>query len=316
MSAVAMGSELEPREIVASRLKLSWGAIFGGVFVALGVWIMLLTLGFAIGLTSVDSDNLSTAKQAATVTGVWSVVALFLSLLAGGMVAARTAGIVDRPTGALHGAVLWGFTTLAGALILGMALRAGVGAAANLGGTALGGAAAAATGVASEADTLTQSLGISGDDLVAPINQRLRMEGKPPVTSRQIEAATKDAVSRGIREGRLDKQVLVSSIANQTNLSSADANDLADRIEMSFNEKRAALGNKVESAVGSAVDTSARAMWWTFFAQLIGLGSAILGASMGVTRKQRIAAHRVAPAAASIVEPPAVISTREVHTHS
>jgi hypothetical protein len=311
MSAVAMGTELEPREVITARLKLSWGAIFGGVFVALGVWIMLLTLGFAIGLTSVDSDNLSTAKQAATVTGIWSVVALFLSLLAGGVVAGRTAGILDRPTGALHGAVLWGFTTLAGALVLGLALRAGLGAAMNLGGTAIGGAAAVATGVAREGDTLTQSLGIGGEDLVAPINRRLLMEGKPPVTSMQIEAAAKQSVNMALHEGRLDKEMLVSSIATQTNLSSADARDIADRIEMSFNERRAALGTKVENAVGSAVDTSARAMWWTFFAQLIGLGSAILGASLGVSRRQRVAAARVAPMA-----PPVITTTREVHSHS
>jgi hypothetical protein len=34
--------------------KLSWGAIFGGTLVALGVWILLYALGLALGLSSVD----------------------------------------------------------------------------------------------------------------------------------------------------------------------------------------------------------------------------------------------------------------------
>jgi fumarate reductase subunit D len=152
MAAVAMGGErveLDPREIVPVRLRLSWGAIFGGMFVALGVWLMLLTLGLAVGLGAVDPNNLSSARNAATGTGVWSVIALVLSLFAGGMVSARTAGILDRPTGALHGAVLWGFTTLAGAFVLSFALRAGIVTAANVGSEVM-------NDVARETDTLTQ----------------------------------------------------------------------------------------------------------------------------------------------------------------
>lgn len=305
MTAVAMGGPVE-QEIVSARLKLSWGAIFGGVFVALGVWIMLLTLGFAIGLTAVDPSNLTTAKHAATGTGIGSVIALFLSLLAGGVVAARTAGIVDRPTGALHGAVLWGFTTLAGTLMLGLALRAGVGAAMNVGGQALGGAASAATAVAREGDTLGQALGIDANDLIAPLNRRLRAEGKPTVTVVQIEAAARDAMTSGVLEGRLDKQTLVTSLAEQTALSTGDARDLADRIETSLNEKRNALGGRLENAVGSAVDATSTAMWWTFLAQIIGLGSAMLGATIGVTRKQRRAAGVPVP----------IATHREAHSHS
>jgi hypothetical protein len=303
MAAVVVGSAVEPpREIVSasSRLKLSWGAIFGGMFVALGVWIMLLTLGLAIGLTTVDPNDLSTAKHAATGTGIGSVIALFLSLLVGGLVAARTAGIVDRSTGALHGAVLWGFTTLAGTLLLGLALRAGVGAAANVGSQAVSGASSAVTGVAREGDTLTQALGISSTDLVAPLNRRLRAEGKPPVTGPQIEAAVRDAVSTGIREGRLDKELLVSSLAEQTNLSPMDARELADRVESRFVEKRDELGNRLEHAVGGAVGATSTAMWWTFLAQVIGLASAILGATIGVSRKQRRLAGEWMPGRAPV----------------
>lgn len=317
MAAVAtMGAELNPpRETPSSRLELSWGSIFGGVFVALGVWIMLLTLGMAIGLTAVDSDNLATAKNAATGTGIGSVIALFLSLLVGGLVAARTAGIVDRGTGALHGAVLWGFTTLAGILVLGFALRAGVGAALNLGGQAVKGGAAM-TGMTGQAD-LTQALGISGNELIAPINRRLAQQGKPTVTSTQIEAAARQSIVTGLREGRLDKQVLTSAIAEQTNLTSADARDIADRIETSFNQKRADVGSKVEGAVGDAVDASSTAMWWMFLAQFLGLGSAVLGATIGVSRKQRrLAGERVPVPVTTTTTGRDIATHREAHSHT
>jgi hypothetical protein len=38
---------------------LSWGAIFGGAIAALGVGALLHSLGLALGLTSINPQNLS-----------------------------------------------------------------------------------------------------------------------------------------------------------------------------------------------------------------------------------------------------------------
>jgi hypothetical protein len=99
---------MDKEDIVVIRvpLKLSWGAIFGGTFVAAGVWILLYTFGLALGVSM----------------GMWSFIAPVLALFVGGLVTARCAGFVDRASGAIHGAVMWGLTMLAGTILIGIAL--------------------------------------------------------------------------------------------------------------------------------------------------------------------------------------------------
>src|SRR3954453_4415337 len=101
-----------------STFHISWGAVFGGTFVALGVWILLHTLGLAAGLTAIDPDNARSLKGVGIGAGICSMIAPLIALFAGGFVGSRTAGVIDRGTGALHGAVMWGLTTVAGVLLV------------------------------------------------------------------------------------------------------------------------------------------------------------------------------------------------------
>jgi hypothetical protein len=104
------------------QFRISWGAIFGGTLVALGVWLLLHTLGLAAGLTAIDPNNPRSLRGVGIGTGIWSIVAPLIALFVGGYVAARSAGVLERGLGALHGAVLWGLTTVAGAAGLGLML--------------------------------------------------------------------------------------------------------------------------------------------------------------------------------------------------
>jgi len=182
--------------------KLSWGAIFGGTFVALGVWVLLYSLGLAMGLSSVDPADPSSAKAAGIGTGIWSLITPLIALFAGGWVASRTAGVMDKMGGAVHGAVLWGLTTLAGVIVMGMALSSLLGTAFNVGKTAVSATgsavASAASGAASQGDnagSLARTFGLNAEDALAPINQRLKAEGKPPITADQLQASTKDVIN-------------------------------------------------------------------------------------------------------------------------
>src|SRR5207248_11519006 len=83
--------------------RLSWGAIFGGTFVALGIWILLYAFGLAAGLTAVDPNNPGSARGAGIFTGVWGLIAPLVALFVGGFVASRSAGIFDRFAGGIHG---------------------------------------------------------------------------------------------------------------------------------------------------------------------------------------------------------------------
>ncbi|MBZ4415029.1 hypothetical protein [Myxococcus sp. RHSTA-1-4] len=278
--------------------RLSWSAILGGTFVALGVWILLYSLGLALGLSAMDPADPGSARSAGIGTGIWSLVAPLIALFVGGFVAARTAGVLDKGGGALHGAVLWGLTTLLGTILMGMALTSLIGTVFRTTGAVVGAAGQAVVGAASQGGEAAQAFGLDADDALAPINQRLSQEGKPAITADQFQAATRDVINTAIRTGKLDRNLLVTSIAENTNLSRQDADEVATRVEQQFNQRRAQLGEQagqlgqqVQQGALKAADTTGRVFWGIFGALLLGLVSAVLGATLGVSRRQRVYAE-------------------------
>ena len=94
--------------------KVSWGAIFAGVVVALVVQVLLTMLGVGIGIATLDpgtSDN-PAASTFSIAAGIWYVVAGIIAAFAGGYIAARMSGKTVPTIGALHGLTTWAFTTL------------------------------------------------------------------------------------------------------------------------------------------------------------------------------------------------------------
>jgi hypothetical protein len=122
--------------------RLSWGAVFAGAVVALAVWAMLYALGLAVGLLVLNPDTPSTLRASSIFTGIWGMIAPLLSLFVGGLVASRCAGVVRRLDGAIHGLVMWGLATVAGAWLVGSVMATLVGGAASMGKTSLEGESA------------------------------------------------------------------------------------------------------------------------------------------------------------------------------
>jgi len=91
--------------------RLSWGAIFAGFVIATVLQIVLSVLGLAIGFTSWDprTDGLGGFGVGAA---IWFIATAIVSLFVGGLVLGRLAGILKTKDGALHGAVMWGLSTL------------------------------------------------------------------------------------------------------------------------------------------------------------------------------------------------------------
>lgn len=272
-----------PAVISLAPNRLSWGAIIGGTVAALGLSALLYSLGLALGLSSIDPENPASVRPSGIFTGIWSLVAALVALFVGGYVAARGAGSASKSSGALHGLVMWGLTVVSGLWLIGNIASAVVSGAAGF-----GRAAARAVGGAEPAQ-MAERLGITSEDVVAPVNQRLRAQGLPPVTPDQLEAATRDVIQRGMREGRLDRDQLVQSIAANTALSRADARDVAGRMEAKFAAARA----DVRTAALEAADATGKALWGVFGALALGLLSAIGGAIVGSSRRHR---HRFEPA--------------------
>ena len=107
----------------------------------------------------------------------------------------------------------------------------------------------------------------------------------------ELRAATADAMRTAAREGRFDREVLVTSLAARTRLSPEDARSLADQIEARMNQE---VGS-VQVGAMRVADKTGKALWWVFLAMVLGLGASLVGSTIGVSRKQRIAADTVAP---------------------
>jgi hypothetical protein len=87
-------------------MRVSWGGIWGGVLVALGLLMLLTALGLAIGVSATAPAE-TTGPAIGTDAGIWASVSLLLSLFIGGMVATRIGAITDRTTGFFEGALVW-----------------------------------------------------------------------------------------------------------------------------------------------------------------------------------------------------------------
>lgn len=281
--------------------RLSWGGLVGGLFVALAVWILLTILGLAVSLAAIDPSNPAASLQGiGTAAGVWSVVAWVGALFAGGAVAGHAAGILERPRGAIHGFVLWSL-----AAVLSIFLVAGVLRTVVRGALVTAESAVAAAGAIGAEDDQIFELDLGA--MLMPINDRLVSEGKSPISPAEVEAALRDVTVTGLQEGRLDKGIVVRALADNTSLSPADADDLANSVVAWFDE-RASIAQDVRGAVLSAANATGTALWWVFFGMTLGLGASLIGATLGTGRRQKRAA-----ALAVMERPPLEAPQQEAH---
>ena len=89
-----------------SRPLISWGAIFGGAFSALGIWLLLYAFGLAVGLSSINPNDAHSLKGSGIFTGIWGLLTPLIALFVGSMVAARVSGVPRRWEGAAHGLIV------------------------------------------------------------------------------------------------------------------------------------------------------------------------------------------------------------------
>jgi hypothetical protein len=162
------------RARTADGLRVSWGGIWGGVLVAIGLLLLLTVLGVAIGVSAVDPGD-TEARTVGTGVGVWGGLSLLIALFVGGVVSTRIGAIFDRTTGFFEGALVWAVSIL---LMLYLA-TSGVGMLAS-------GAFKLVSGVGSGVGMMMAQDGDSASGDVSQTLARLR----DPKTAQQLSAAT------------------------------------------------------------------------------------------------------------------------------
>lgn len=276
------------RDDLKTPFQINFRAVAGGTICALGIWVLLYALGLAIGLTSIDPDDAGSLRGSSIFTGIWGVIVPLIALFGGAFVASRASGPMNRTGGALHGVIVWALSALIGVWLVGRLFSAVIGGAVDLGSTAVQ-AGSEMLPSAGEASSAARGLGIDADDALAPVNGRLRAEGKPAVTAEQLRAATGDIVSDAVRTGELDRQTIVTALADKTSLSRADAQEVAQRIEAQLAAARGRV-SEVAQDVGrgslQVAETTGKALWGLFAALLLGLIASMAGGVLGVTDDQ------------------------------
>ena len=93
-----------------------WGAIFAGLFIALGTLTLLSALGAAVGASAYDPGD--APRSYAMGSGAWAVLCALIAFFIGGFVAARASGHTDRKNGLFQGLLVWAVAiTLIGSLV-------------------------------------------------------------------------------------------------------------------------------------------------------------------------------------------------------
>lgn len=318
----AQGTVVEPAPAVATfgRSRFTWASIFGGTFVALGVWVLLGMFGLATGLGSVSPQDPS-LQGVSTWLGIWSLIVPIIALFAGAYVATRSAQGVARRTGLLYGLVVWGLTTFIGALlvinlagaVLGRTLTTAgrvVGGAGSAAASVLGGAAGALPG-GDVASSVANWLNIDRQDILRAVNQQL-----PPdqaITFAQLQAALQDAANTALQQGQLNQEILVQALARNTPLSQQQVQQLAQQLFNQWNQITGAVTGQLQqaataaqNAVLQAVNAIGNAFWFLFFSNLIALAAALAGGFLGSIGTRRDREERLrARAPARLEEAPA-----------
>lgn len=113
--------------------QVRWGPIIAGLTVALSTQLVLSALGLAIGANNIGGSGAprTIAGDVGIGVGIWSIVSLLISLFAGGWMAARTAGRMNRNTALLNGAVLWASTLALSAWLISSGVSGAFGVAAS-----------------------------------------------------------------------------------------------------------------------------------------------------------------------------------------
>ena len=238
-------------------LRVSWGGVWGGVLVAMGMFLLLTALGIAIGRT-VESTGAATQLMG-LIAGLWAAGSLLASLFVGGLVSTRAGGVYDRTTGFFEGALVWVMSVL---LMFFFAV----------------------TGVSTVASGMFGLVG--APSVVAPAPERIDL-AKGDVDEilgrlRDTRLPQRIAGATGIPEN--ETQLILAEIAQRVEAARHDPVRAREEARLGAADlyAEARVGAQARRAPADMqAPPASRAAWMTFAALVLSLGAAVAGAMVG-----------------------------------
>jgi len=254
---------------------VSWGAIFAGLVILLGLSWLLHLLGLAFGVSV--SDAADTTEGLPTGAVIWMVLSWMIAFFVASLATARLAGFIDDVAGMLHGFVVWGLGTVA-ILIMGWMgvsslLQTGqqVASAAAQGMAAAGSGAATAvgytaSGVASATEAITSEFGGQIQDRLADQAAEIAANSSSQLSAAEMRNVIYSLDERTMRRLVLDltnndREGAAQLMADTTELSQQDARALVNSayraLEEQFGnpENQASLTQDLKNQFASGVDS-------------------------------------------------------------
>lgn len=268
----------------AAMNKVSWGAIFAGVAIALAAQFLLNLLGVGIGAAVLDpatSDN-PAASTFSIGGGIWFVVAGIVASFLGGYVASRLSGRPSNSTGGYHGLTTWAVTTLVVLYLLTTSVGALIGGAFNgLTSIVSGVGQTAATAVTAAAPALADSA-----NPMAGIEEQIRSTtGNDPQALQSAAVASVQALVTGDEATAEDaRNRAAEAVARAQSIPVEQARTQVEQYEKTYRENvEAAKQQAIEAAQAATAAVSAGAILG-FIALALGAIAAWFGGSYGTKR--------------------------------
>jgi hypothetical protein len=242
-------------------MRVSWGGIWGGVLVGMGLLMLLTALGLAIGATAVDPRD-TEAQTIGIGAAIWAGLTLLIALYVGGHVSTRIGAIFDRTTSTYEGFLVWVLSVL----FMAFFAASGIGLLAS-GAFKLVGGATQAIGTVVTGGGSTDL----GEGNVDQIVQRL----KDPQTARMLAGAT------GMQEDQVRQNL--SQIADKAQGAKDDPAKAAAEVRQGVQQmvQQARNDGTLQRAAERAQDAAKKTAWITFLALVLSLLAALLGAWSG-----------------------------------
>jgi hypothetical protein len=265
--------------------KISWGAVFAGVAVALATQLLLNLLGIGVGTATLNpvEGGSPSATSLSIGAGIWFAVFGILAALAGGYAAGRLAGVPNESTAGWHGLTTWALATLVIFYLLSSTLGGILGGAYRGVTSVLGGVSGA---VSSTAQTAAQAAGPSVSHMTDPfssIEQSLRsaVPGNDPAALRDVAIAAMRAAVTGDQQQGEARERAAQAISHAQNISIDDARMQVQQYEQQYRQAVDQAKQQATQAADTAAKTVSGAALSGFISLLLGAIAGWFGGRMG-----------------------------------
>lgn len=311
--------------------RISWSAIFAGVIAAIFIHLLLTLLGTAVGTSSIDPmKEQNPLDGIGTGAAIWTGISMLVSIAVGAWVSGRLA----QREGMLHGLLMFGVNTLFSLWLAVMLVNSAMSGAMNVMGAGLSAIGSSISAVAPQATQMArdklQESGINLDDLQNELETTLRQTGKPELQPENLQNDAQNAANSAQNQAQTtannpqnadtdianwvkglitrnqdtfqaaDRDALKNIIKARTGKTDAEAEQIVDQTEKSYqqarqkyNELKQQAEQKARETADKAAAATAKASWFAFFMLII---EAILAGVMGMvgrrTQPRQVLSHQ------------------------